>query len=143
MPQPPIEIKKYLETPLPSLREQYPPGTGGTGPRAQWPEGTLKTVQVMDDFDAAAKKCEPLTIPTAALHSYSVWQRRMKLMRQISSLCLKSQLRPTQRKSTPSSCRPSRPSRRPFVPLQTCRNVYISPTSGRAMSKDVRYCADA
>ena len=58
MPQPPIEIKKYLETPLPSLREQYPPGTGGTGPRAQWPEGTLKSVQVMDDFDAAAKKCE-------------------------------------------------------------------------------------
>ncbi|CAD6576840.1 MAG: hypothetical protein TREMPRED_001782 [Tremellales sp. Tagirdzhanova-0007] len=50
MPQPPLEVSKYLASPLPSLREQYPPGTGGTGPRAEWPEGTLNGVQEIDDF---------------------------------------------------------------------------------------------
>ncbi|KAL7419787.1 hypothetical protein Q5752_005703 [Cryptotrichosporon argae] len=55
MPQPPLDIPKYLASPLPPLREAYPPGTGGTGPRASWPEGTLKGVQVLDDFAAQAK----------------------------------------------------------------------------------------
>ncbi|WVQ83590.1 hypothetical protein IAT38_005731 [Cryptococcus sp. DSM 104549] len=49
MPQPPLELHKYLTKPLPVLRENYPPGTGGTGPRAQW-DGNLKGVQVIDDF---------------------------------------------------------------------------------------------
>ncbi|ORX36378.1 hypothetical protein BD324DRAFT_491848 [Kockovaella imperatae] len=55
MPQRPQELVKYLSTPLPQLREQYPPGTGGTGPRSDWSEGTLKTVQVIDDFEQQVK----------------------------------------------------------------------------------------
>ncbi|GFZ42817.1 hypothetical protein JCM24511_00535 [Saitozyma sp. JCM 24511] len=51
MPQPPLDIVKYLGTPLIPLREQYPPGTGGTGPRADWAEGTLKGVEVIQDFE--------------------------------------------------------------------------------------------
>jgi hypothetical protein len=57
MPQPPFEVAKYLSTPLPAFREQYPPGTGGTGPRAEWPEGTLKGVQVIDDFQNQVSSC--------------------------------------------------------------------------------------
>ena len=57
MPQPAQETVKYLSTPLPTLREQYPPGTGGTGPRAEWPEGTLKGVQVIDGFERQVKSC--------------------------------------------------------------------------------------
>jgi len=57
MPQPPLDIVKYLTKPLPSLREAYPPGTGGTGPRAEWPEGTLKSVQVIEGFGAQVKDC--------------------------------------------------------------------------------------
>ncbi|WVO17987.1 hypothetical protein L204_105685 [Cryptococcus depauperatus] len=49
MPQPPFELQKYLGRSMPALREQYPPGTGGTGPRASW-DGSLKGVQVIDDF---------------------------------------------------------------------------------------------
>ena len=62
MPQPPLQIEKYLETPLPHLREQYPPGTGGTGKRSDWSEGTLKGVQVIDDFQAQVKQCKCGTI---------------------------------------------------------------------------------
>ena len=58
MPQPPQELVKYLSTPLPQLREQYPPGTGGTGPRSDWSEGTLKGVQVIDDFKARVQQCK-------------------------------------------------------------------------------------
>lgn len=58
MPQPPLDVKQYIESPLPPLREQYPPGTGGTGPRADWPEQPLKQVQVIDDFEQQAKECE-------------------------------------------------------------------------------------
>ncbi|ODO06324.1 hypothetical protein L198_01556 [Cryptococcus wingfieldii CBS 7118] len=50
MPQPPFEIQKYLSKSLPTLREQYPPGTGGTGPRAEW-DGPLKGIEVIDDFN--------------------------------------------------------------------------------------------
>ena len=58
MPQPPLEVSKYLCTPLPSLREQYPPGTGGTGPRAEWPEGTLDGVQEINDFRQLTSACQ-------------------------------------------------------------------------------------
>ncbi len=58
MPQPPLEVAKYLASPLPALREQYPPGTGGTGPRAEWPEGTLKGVQEIDGFEQSVSTCE-------------------------------------------------------------------------------------
>lgn len=60
MPQPPLDIVKYLSKPLPGLREAYPPGQGGTGPRAEWPEGTLKSVQVIDGFSAQVKDCTSL-----------------------------------------------------------------------------------
>ncbi|KAE8540789.1 hypothetical protein D1P53_003153 [Cryptococcus gattii VGV] len=49
MPQPPFELQKYLSKALPQLREQYPPGTGGTGPRAHW-DGSLKGVEVIEGF---------------------------------------------------------------------------------------------
>lgn len=57
MPQPPLDIVKYLGTPLIPLREQYPPGTGGTGPRADWAEGTLKGVEVIQDFEDKVNEC--------------------------------------------------------------------------------------
>ncbi|WVF66843.1 hypothetical protein IAT40_001585 [Kwoniella sp. CBS 6097] len=50
MPQPPLDLNKYLTQSLPHLREQYPPGTGGTGPRAEF-NGSLKGVQVIEDFE--------------------------------------------------------------------------------------------
>jgi hypothetical protein len=56
MPQPAFEVKKYLSAPLPQIREQYPPGTGGTGPRATW-DGNLKGVEVIDDLDEKVKQC--------------------------------------------------------------------------------------
>lgn len=59
MPQPALKVAEYLSTPLPALREQYPPGTGGTGPRSEWPEGTLRSVQVVDDFADQVKSCKP------------------------------------------------------------------------------------
>lgn len=65
MPQPPIDVKKYLGKELPPLREQYPPGTGGTGPRESW-DGSLKTVQVIDDFSEQVKECEWLRVSTAS-----------------------------------------------------------------------------
>ncbi|WVR04016.1 hypothetical protein IAU60_001015 [Kwoniella sp. DSM 27419] len=55
MPQPPLDLNKYLGHPLPPLRESYPPGTGGTGPRAEF-GGSLKGVQVIDDFADEVKK---------------------------------------------------------------------------------------
>lgn len=57
MPQPTVQIGDYLSTPLPRLREAYPPGTGGTGPRSEW-NGTLKTVGVLQDLEGQVKKCE-------------------------------------------------------------------------------------
>lgn len=56
MPQPPLDVHKYLSNNLPQIREQYPPGTGGTGPRENW-EGTLKAVQVIDDLDSKVTEC--------------------------------------------------------------------------------------
>lgn len=58
MPQPALDVIKYLSSPLPALREQYPPGTGGTGARAEWSEGTLKGVEVLDGFKESVDKCE-------------------------------------------------------------------------------------
>lgn len=55
MPQPPLDVQKYLSKPLPQIRESYPPGTGGTGPRAEW-EGSLKGVQVIDDLNERVTK---------------------------------------------------------------------------------------
>lgn len=55
MPQPAFEVQKYLSQPLPHLREQYPPGTGGTGPRASW-DGSLKGVEVIEDLDDKVKQ---------------------------------------------------------------------------------------
>jgi hypothetical protein len=57
MPQPPLDIVKYLGTPLIPVREQYPPGTGGTGPRADWAEGTLKGVEVIQNFGDKVNEC--------------------------------------------------------------------------------------
>lgn len=68
MPQPPLDIVKYLSKPLPNLREQYPPGTGGTGPRAEWNEGTLKSVQVIEGFNDQVQKCKSPS-PTLSLGS--------------------------------------------------------------------------
>ena len=59
MPQPPFEVAKYLSKPLPHIRESYPPGTGGTGPRASW-DGNLKGVEVIDDLDKRVTKCTSL-----------------------------------------------------------------------------------
>ena len=61
MPQPALDIVKYLSKPLPALREAYPPGTGGTGPRADW-DGSLKSVQVIDNFAQQVKDCELETV---------------------------------------------------------------------------------
>lgn len=69
MPQPPIHIETYLSTPLPPLREQFPPGTGGTGPRDEWNEGKLKSVAVIPDFEQAVQSCTSpplLVLQTAA-----------------------------------------------------------------------------
>lgn len=61
MPQPPLDIHKYFTAKLPHIHEKYPPGTGGTGPRSEWPEGTLKGVEVVDDFDSKVKQCTYMT----------------------------------------------------------------------------------
>ena len=55
MPQAPVDVPKYFDKPLPYLQEKYPPGTGGTGPRADW-EGNLKGVEVIDDFNSKVKE---------------------------------------------------------------------------------------
>jgi hypothetical protein len=68
MPQPPLDIVKYLSKPLPNLREQYPPGTGGTGPRAEW-DGTLKSVQVIDGFNEQVQACKCLFRKEGPLHT--------------------------------------------------------------------------
>lgn len=57
MPQPTVEIGPYLSTPLPPLREAYPPGTGGTGPRSEW-NGELKRVGVLEGLEGEVEKCE-------------------------------------------------------------------------------------
>lgn len=57
MPQPSVEIVPYLATPLPPLREAYPPGTGGTGPREEF-KGNLQDVEVLKDLSGDVKKCE-------------------------------------------------------------------------------------
>jgi hypothetical protein len=57
MPQPAFNVVDYLSKEIPYIKEQYPPGTGGTGPRASW-EGSLKTVQVVDDFGKQVNACE-------------------------------------------------------------------------------------
>lgn len=57
MPQPPLDVRKYLSFQLPHIHEKYPPGTGGTGPRVSW-DGNLKGVEVIDNFGQDVKKCE-------------------------------------------------------------------------------------
>jgi hypothetical protein len=57
MPQPSVEIVPYLATPLPPLREAYPPGTGGTGPREEF-KGTLQDVGVLKGLSGDVEKCE-------------------------------------------------------------------------------------
>jgi len=56
MPQPPLDVHKYLSNNLPQIRESYPPGTGGTGPRESW-DGTLKGVEVIEDLDQKVTEC--------------------------------------------------------------------------------------
>jgi hypothetical protein len=56
MPQPSVEIVPYLATPLPPLREAYPPGTGGTGPREEF-KGTLQDVGVLKGLSGDVEKC--------------------------------------------------------------------------------------
>lgn len=56
MPQPAVSIPDYLATALPPLREAYPPGTGGTGPRQEWPEGKLETVSVIEGLEGKVKE---------------------------------------------------------------------------------------
>ncbi|BEI79586.1 hypothetical protein CcaverHIS002_0101150 [Cutaneotrichosporon cavernicola] len=51
MPQPPLDVHKYFNKPLWRIADKYPPGTGGTGARKEWPEGTLTGVEVIEDFD--------------------------------------------------------------------------------------------
>jgi len=58
MPQPPLDIHKYLKFVLPPVAERYPPGTGGTGARSEWPEGTLKGIETVDDFSKLVTDCE-------------------------------------------------------------------------------------
>ncbi|KAK4689206.1 hypothetical protein P7C73_g908, partial [Tremellales sp. Uapishka_1] len=73
MPQPPIELHKYLASPLPQLREQYPPGTGGTGPRESW-EGNLKGVEVIEGFEGKVQefleKLPTEPVPAHPHHKY-------------------------------------------------------------------------
>jgi hypothetical protein len=49
MPQPPISIHKYLTTPLPPVREAFPPGGGATGVKEKF-TGQLEGVSVIDGF---------------------------------------------------------------------------------------------
>lgn len=58
MPQPSLDIHKYLDHTLPHLYEKYPPGTGGTGARTNWPEGTIKAIEVVPNFAHLAKDCK-------------------------------------------------------------------------------------
>jgi hypothetical protein len=58
MPQPAVSIPNYLATPLPPLREAYTPGTGGTGPRSEWPEGKLQTVSVIEGLEGKVQECK-------------------------------------------------------------------------------------
>lgn len=57
MPQPPVDVRKYFGQPLPYIQEKFPIGSG-TGPRAAWPEGTLKGVEVIPNFGELVKNCE-------------------------------------------------------------------------------------
>lgn len=61
MPQPSVEIVPYLSTPLPPLRESYPPGQGGTGPRQEF-NGSLKSVGVLKDLSGDVEKCKFLIV---------------------------------------------------------------------------------
>jgi hypothetical protein len=58
MPQPALDIHKYLKFALPAVSEKYPPGTGGTGARSEWPEGTLKGIETLDNFGELVTACE-------------------------------------------------------------------------------------
>lgn len=80
MPQPAFEVQKYLSQPLPHLREQYPPGTGGTGPRASW-EGSLKGVEVIEDLDQKVKKCMSHPALLRLTNPYFAFQGEVGLLR--------------------------------------------------------------
>ncbi|WOO78950.1 uncharacterized protein LOC62_02G002487 [Vanrija pseudolonga] len=65
MPQPPVDVRKYFGQPLPHIPEKFPIGSG-TGPRAAWPEGTLKGVEVIPNFGELVKNYIA-TLPTQPL----------------------------------------------------------------------------
>ena len=73
MPQPPLDIVKYLTKPLPNLREQYPPGTGGTGPRSDWPEGTLETIEVIEGFNDHVQTCKCIVRGSGLMNGLEVY----------------------------------------------------------------------
>lgn len=56
MPQAPLDVHKYLNKPLWRIADKYPLGTGGTGARKEWPEGTLEGVEVIEDFKQLVNK---------------------------------------------------------------------------------------
>lgn len=58
MPQPPVDVHKYFNQPLPRIADKYPPGTGGTGARKEWSEGTLKGVEVVENFGSLVSDCK-------------------------------------------------------------------------------------
>lgn len=57
MPQPALDIHKYLKFALPPVGEKYPPGTGGTGARADW-NGDLQGIETLENFGDMVTACE-------------------------------------------------------------------------------------
>lgn len=57
MPQPALDIHKYLSFVLPPLQEKYPPGTGGTGARSDF-SGNLQSVETVENFQDLTLDCE-------------------------------------------------------------------------------------
>jgi hypothetical protein len=57
MPQPALDIHKFLKFSLPQITEKYPPGTGGTGSRSEW-NGSLKGVETIPNFRELVAECE-------------------------------------------------------------------------------------
>jgi hypothetical protein len=56
MPQPPLALKKYLSTPLPTVRENFPAGGGATGERKEY-DTKLKGVSIVEDFNDKVVAC--------------------------------------------------------------------------------------
>jgi hypothetical protein len=65
MPQPPISLSKYLTTPLPPVREAFPPGGGATGIKSKF-EGELEGISVIEGFKDKVKQYIQ-TLPTKPL----------------------------------------------------------------------------